>query len=521
MKLRVDNRDVEVAEGATVLEAATKAGIAIPTLCHLPGKPCQTSCLVCVVRIDGGKRLVPSCATKAREGMHVDSSGPQIRAARRTALELLFGYHYGDCLAPCETVCPTQFDVPELIRLAKSWQLEEAMLVMLERAALPGVLARVCPAPCERSCRRQQGDGSLAVRSVERLVADADLAAGCVLPICRKDSGKRVAIVGAGPAGLATAFHLRRFGHACALFDAAPVAGGALRNALPEEVLPAAVLDAEVSRILRLGATFHGGRRLGSDLVLSDLRRDYDAVVLALGVIDAEQAKALGLAYAKNGLAAASGSGATAQPGIFVTGSAMLPAQQAVRAIASGRGVAVAVDRFLAGAEPQAEGRGWSVRVGKIPAPDLQHMIRLASASPRHEPSPGGCLEEDAAKDEASRCLACSCSSRHDCTLRRYGDEYQAEPARFRSPLPPLQRDDSHPLVSYEPGKCIACGICVSIAADYGEQLGLGFAGRGYTIQVAVPLGGSMREALQVSAVACAAACPTGAIAVKAQACPP
>lgn len=497
MRLTIDNREVEVAEGATILDAAQAAGIEIPTLCHLPGKPAQTSCLACVVRVDGAKRLVPSCATRARDGMRVESESPEVRAARRTALELLLGYHYGDCLAPCENICPTHYDVPELLRLAKLWRLDEAMLVMLERAALPGVLARICPAPCERGCRRKQADGAVSVRAIERLVADADLEAGCVLPPCRRDSGKKVAIVGAGPAGLAAAFHLRRLGHACTLYDAAPLAGGALRGALPEEVLPLAVLDAEIARITRLGVAFHGNRRLGGDLALDVLRRTHDAVVLALGAADA---------------------GVKAQPGLFLIGTSP---KQAVRSIAAGRATAVAVDAWLSGAAPRDEGKGWSVHLGKVPAADLQTMIGLASPCARHEPSATGCLDDDAGKDEAARCLACSCYSRHDCTLRRYGEEYGAEPGRFRSPLPPLKRDDSHPLVSYEPGKCIACGLCVRIAADAGERLGLGFAGRGYTVQVAVPLDGCMRDALLTSAAACAAACPTGAIALKEPACPP
>lgn len=513
--LTIDGRQVSVPAGSTVLDAARVLGIAIPTLCHLPGKPAQTACLVCVVRIDGGARLLPACATKVAPGMAVDSSTSEVHAARRTALELLLGYHLGDCLAPCENICPTHYEVPELLRLAKGWRQEEALAVMVERAALPGVLARICQAPCEKGCRRTQADGTVSVRAIERFVTDADLASPQpYTPACKPDSDRRVAIVGAGPAGLAVAFHLRRFGHAVVLFDAAAEPGGALQQ-IDAELLPRTVLSAEIARVLRLGASFTGGQRLGGNLSLDTLRRDFDAVVLACGEIDAARAQALGLAFGGKGLVADTASGATALVGVYAAGSVVAPARQTVRAVASGRDAAVAVDRYLLCAPSKVEGRGWSMHLGKVSAADLKTFISWASPSRRLEPQTGGCLAEDDAISESARCLACSCSSRHTCTLRQYAEAYGADPNRFRSTLPPLTRDDTHPLVIYEPGKCIACGLCVQIAADAGERLGLGFAGRGFTIQVAVPLGGTMRDALAISARACAAACPTGAIELR------
>ena len=515
LQLTIDGKPVSVPAGTTVLDAAKAVGIAIPTLCHFPGKPAQTSCLVCVVKINGAPRLVPACATKVAADMVVESSSPEVRNARKTALELMLGYHLGDCLAPCEEICPTHYDVPELLRLAKDWRTEEAIAVMVDRAAMPAVLAHICQAPCEKGCRRKQADGAVSVKNLERFVTDADLAAPIpYLPSCKPDSGRRVAIVGAGPAGLATAFHLRRFGHAVTMFDAAAEPGGALHQIEPA-VLPRKILDAEVARVGRLGATFQGGQRLGDNLSLDRLRQDYDAVVLALGEIDAARAKTLGLAFAGKGLVADKLTGATALAGVYAAGSAVAPARQMVRAVASGRGAAVAIDRYLLAAPAKAEGRGWSVHLGKLSPGDLATFISWVSPSKRHEPETGGCLDEDDAAEESSRCLACSCSSRHTCTLRQYAEEYGADANRFRSTLPPLTRDDTHPLVIYEPGKCIACGLCVQIASDAGERIGLGFTGRGFTVQVAVPLGGTMKDALATSARACAAACPTGAIELR------
>jgi NADH dehydrogenase/NADH:ubiquinone oxidoreductase subunit G len=103
-RLRIDNRDVEVPEGATILEAARRAGIAIPTLCHLEGLPPSTSCMVCVVKVRRPDRLVPSCGAPAEDGMVVESETDEVREARRDALELLLSDHLGDCEAPCRAI---------------------------------------------------------------------------------------------------------------------------------------------------------------------------------------------------------------------------------------------------------------------------------------------------------------------------------------------------------------------------------------------------------------------------------
>ena len=105
-KLTIDNREVQVADGATILDAAGKLGIDIPTLCFMKGCEPSTSCMVCVVEVEGLASLVPSCATVATEGMKVRSDCDHVREARKAALELLLSDHVGDCLGPCHTICP-------------------------------------------------------------------------------------------------------------------------------------------------------------------------------------------------------------------------------------------------------------------------------------------------------------------------------------------------------------------------------------------------------------------------------
>ena len=114
-RITIDDKTIEVAEGTTVLTAARQLGISIPTLCSLEGYEPSTSCQVCLVRDRQRGQLLPSCATKAADGMQIDSDTEEVHAVRRTALELLFSDHVGDCLAPCFFACPAHMDIPLML----------------------------------------------------------------------------------------------------------------------------------------------------------------------------------------------------------------------------------------------------------------------------------------------------------------------------------------------------------------------------------------------------------------------
>jgi formate dehydrogenase major subunit len=283
--LTIDGREVTVEPGRTVLEAARQLGITLPTLCHVDGLEPVSACFLCCVQVEGMRALSPSCALPATDGMVVVTDSDDIRAARRMALELLLSDHAGECIAPCAAGCPAGLDVPGFVYEIASGENARAMERIYERLALPGALGRVCPRLCEQSCRRLDYDGEgLAIGALHRYATDRNQAAPRpAVPRPGPPSGKRVAIVGAGPAGLSAAFHLLQRGHACTLFDAHPRSGGMLRYGIPAYRLPREALDAEVRMIERLGASFRMGRRWGRDFRLEDLRRDHDAVFLAIG----------------------------------------------------------------------------------------------------------------------------------------------------------------------------------------------------------------------------------------------
>jgi len=534
-RIVIDNRQIEVEPGATVLDAARRLGVAIPTLCHLAGHPPATSCMVCVVRVNGGERLVPACATTVADGMLVESDTDDVREARRAALELLLSDHLGDCEAPCRSACPAHMDIPLMIRQIAAGDLGEAIKTVKRHIALPAVLGRVCPAPCEKACRRGAVDKPVSICLLKRYAADADSESGHpYLPTCSRRTGRKVAIIGAGPAGLAAAWHLLQEGHSCTVFDDRSEPGGMLRG-IDDGRLPATVLDAEIDAIMRLGTDYRRRSRVGREITFQELRAAFDAVLIAAGQLQKPDAAAFGVEYAEKGLRVDRHTLQTTTLGVFAAGSAVVPSRLAVRAVADGRAAAVAISQYLAGAEVTGEPRTFSVHAGKLSPEEMARfaagMARELRVQPagisghaRHGGLPGGGAAEvgeaagfsrDEALREASRCLHCDCRKKDACTLRDHACEYDARPGAHKGERRSFTHDASHPAVIYEPGKCISCGICVRITAAAKEPLGLTFIGRGFGVRVAVPFGRSLADGLQTAARECVAACPTGALAFK------
>ncbi|MEI6125497.1 MAG: FAD-dependent oxidoreductase [Pseudomonadota bacterium] len=289
----LDNEPVAVPAGTTILAAAESRGIFIPTLCHaeevLPGAFCS----LCVVEVDGQGELVPSCSTEVAEGMVIRTAGERITAARRACIELLLSDHRGDCQGPCMSACPAGIDIPGFIRHIALGEERAALELITAATPFAGSLGRICDRPCETACRRQLVEEPVAVCHLKRFAADQALQTQTGgRPEQLPSTGKRVAIVGAGPAGLSAAFFLLRLGHACIVFDQNQQAGDMLRYGIPSFRLPREVLDREIAEIESLGAEIRCGKALGTDINLQELQNSYDAVFIALG---AQKPLALGV----------------------------------------------------------------------------------------------------------------------------------------------------------------------------------------------------------------------------------
>lgn len=515
--LTIDGRTVTVPDGATILQAARAAGIEIPTLCYREGLEPQTACMVCVVRVDGSERFAPSCATVVREGMIVASEAEDVRAARRMALELLLSDHLGDCLGPCQLTCPAHMDIPLMIRQIVGGDLAGASRTVRERIVLPAVLGRICPAPCEGACRRGSHDQPVAIRLLKRWVGDADLARGeHWRPEPAPWTGKRVAVVGAGPAGLAAAARLVADGHAVTVIDERKGPGGGLRE-VEESRLPPAVLAAEAEAILSGGINQRSGVRVGRDVSLAELRQEFDAVLLAVGVVNAVAADSLGVPFARHGLEADRATHESPLAGVFVAGSALSPSQMAVRSLANGHQAAGAITQSLRGEAITPAERPFNVSMGRLDAQTAAQMAADASERARTEPIGGEAagFDDEEAVREGLRCLHCDCRGFDKCLLRVHSAVVGAQTRAFDGAKRGFARDATHPEVIYESGKCIACGLCVRVAEQHREALGLTFIGRGFEVRTAVPFGASLAAGLRLAARECAEACPTGAIVLR------
>ena len=510
--LQIDGREVAVAPGQSVLAAARQLGIDIPTLCHLEKCGPLTSCLVCLVKING--RLVPSCGTTATAGMKVESETEEVHTARRTALELLFSDHVGDCLSPCNLLCPLLLNIPVMIRQIESEQLPAATATVRQALPLAAVLGRLCNHPCEKGCRRGADDDPAAIRELERFVADQDLALDQPyrLPLA-PESGRTVAIVGAGPVGLAAAWFLRKQGHAVELMDRHTEPGGSLR-ALPETELPRAVLSAEVAGLMAVGVRFRGDIDVGRGIDLPELSRTHDAVLLAVGEISKDEGAVLSVPLAATGIKADPNTCQTGLAGVFAAGGAVKPVKHLVRAMAEGKAAAECIGLFLRGAAVRRLDKPFSSLMGRLDPGELraflQHGSLRAKAAPCSACAAG--LSRQDATGEASRCLHCDCRSSGNCVLQHYGQVYGASADRFRTKRRPFEEHVQPGGVVFEPGKCILCGICVKLAELAREPLGLTFIGRGFDVRIGAPLDHTLEDGLQQVAADVVYHCPTGAL---------
>jgi len=273
----VDGKRIEAGERESLINALRRSGFQIPSLCYDERTGSSESCGLCVVRVDGELRL--SCAEIADNNSEIVSIDEEILTARRKALEKLLDRHYGDCTGPCRDGCPANSDIETYLRLTREGRYHEAVKVMKESYILPAVLGRVCPAFCEKKCRRELVDEPLAIRALKRFAADEDLKDPW-MPEIGEERKERIAVLGSGPAGLACAYYLRTKGYGVTVFERMDKLGGMLRYGIPEYRLPRDVLDRDIETVINTGIEVRTGVE---DVSIETLKEGYDAVFVATG----------------------------------------------------------------------------------------------------------------------------------------------------------------------------------------------------------------------------------------------
>ena len=551
--LTIDNRAVPFERGETILQVASRAGISIPTLCNLKAIEPPTSCYVCVVKIQGKSIMAPSCATLAEDGMILESSSEEVRHYRRRALELLLSEHAGDCEGPCRRICPADLDIPVMAKHIVEGNLYAAVSTVRERLALPGVLGHICPAPCQKGCVRVHADGAVSIRELHKGIAAASLNSAVPGPRPALSSGKRVTIIGAGPAGISSAYYLSLLGHACTIVDEREAPGGMLRYGIDRAVLPLKILDQEIDVIRALGVEFRMGCKISDQRALDELIQYSDAIIFATGTQTPDQPWPFAIKASPKGIAVDPKTFASSSNNIFACGGAIAVCKMAVRAVGQGRHTADSVHHFLS---HRIVGAAWSPRydshLGKLAPEELQQLIStdlahsLAPAAsdaglnersnlflteptelteqgnnPQNPVNPVKKNEVTGKVDSfpaatvaaAARCLQCDCGKKHTCALRAYAQEYEAHRDQYRTGARKhvVRKRHASGLV-HEPGKCIDCGRCIGITAAEHVQPGLAFGNRGFDVAVKAPFSADMDIAMGSALNRCIAACPVGAL---------
>ncbi len=283
--LEIDGSEIIAEQGLTILAIAQRAGIHIPTLCHVKGKHGDIPCQLCVVEIEGSAAFVRSCATVAQDGMKISTESKELTRHRQERLAAVSASHFGDCKAPCNLTCPGQLNVQGYIAHVAKGEYEEALRLVMDRNPFPFSVGRVCPRFCETRCRRLLVDEPVSINHLKRFVADWCMTNNIDLHIPRaKLTGKRVAVIGGGPAGLTAAYFLARKGHDVTVFEANPKLGGMLRYGIPEYKIPRKVLDYETNMIMKMGISVRLNQKWGEDFTLLDLAdQGYEATFIATG----------------------------------------------------------------------------------------------------------------------------------------------------------------------------------------------------------------------------------------------
>ena len=283
INLTINGKQITAPEGSTILEAARLNDIYIPTLCYDKAVEVYGACGLCVVEAEGIPKLLRSCSAKAAEGMVINTESERVVQSRKVAMELLMSAHDGDCVAPCQLNCPAHTDCQGYVGLIANGEYDAALKLIKNKIPLPASIGRVCPHPCEKACRRKNVEEPINIAQLKAFAADMDLKSDSYMPDVMVRTGKKVAIIGGGPAGLTAAYYLTIMGHSVTVYDMMEKMGGMLRYGIPQYRLPKEVLDKEIAIIEKTGVKLVNNVKLGKDFTVKSLKEENDAVIVAVG----------------------------------------------------------------------------------------------------------------------------------------------------------------------------------------------------------------------------------------------
>ena len=189
VKLTINGKEITAPVGSTILEAARRNGIYIPTLCYDEAVEVYGACGLCVVEAQGVPKLLRSCSAKVSDGMVINTESERVVKSRKIAMELLMSAHDGDCIAPCQLACPANTDCQGYVGLIANGEFDSALKLIKKEIPLPASIGRVCPHPCEKACRRGKVDEPINIVQLKSFAADLDLKGDSFVPKCAPSTG--------------------------------------------------------------------------------------------------------------------------------------------------------------------------------------------------------------------------------------------------------------------------------------------------------------------------------------------
>ncbi len=458
IKLVIDNMEIEVEEGSTLLFAANRLGITIPAICNIGEKRNSSSCLVCLVKDCDSGQLVPACSSLTRDNMKIETDNDEVRQARRESLEILLSEHVGDCEAPCTLGCPLSFDIPQIMDSTLSTDIIYRNII--KTIPFPSIVSRICDAPCEKVCRRRIVDSPVGIRQIISKISDS-FSDSDIIPEIKVETNRKIAVLGQKIGLLGAAWKLCLEGNKVTVFMEKKIESMFLNRIPPE------IVSHEIKRL----------KVIGVDFVLSpipeynDLSHEFDAILVSNKMDIPEK-----FVFSVN-----TGS----HPGL---------------SIKFGLRKADEINRILS--HSSSGPPLFNSKTGKLKEDEIGDYITDHRCRKESDSNPG------------SRCFHCDCDNKGSCLLRSYSTVYGVNQNKFRiSGRDKYQKRENYDFLAYIPGKCIKCGRCVRIAREHGSDIT--FINRGYSSRIFVPSNVGGDNMNEITALYCIEGCPTSALVLN------
>lgn len=474
--------------------------------------------MLCLVKSLKDGSIFPSCSAAVKEGMDVSAESPEIFELRKTALELVLEEHQGDCEAPCRRACPANMDIPLMLDALSRRDMHSAAKIVFEEIPIPSTLGRICPAPCEKHCRRKRLDSPLPICQIKRSVGDYFIHDADRLPLSfQRRSDLKIAVIGSGPCGIGAAWLFSRRGVQSTIFEKADIFGVSLRRALNAKGFSESFIGSEIANLAKFGISLKSSFDVEVQENLSEIMQAFDAIILCTGM--APRLSLPDLALAQHGIPKTDDHFRTSVGRLYSALRAGGPFKMAVKAMAQGAEIADFVLSDLCYSKemrPQFDSRMSDLDEAEFAEFAKRSPVKAALAGS----SPASDLDDiEAVAQESLRCFQCSCAKKDKCGLRDLASGHSVSQTRKRrkkrGPYSAEIANVEGGVLVFEPGKCVKCGVCARLSRKNGEKVGFSFSGRGVSSRIVVPLGYAFETAISAKHRDYASACPTGALSVR------